>query len=457
MSCTDAALGWLLSLSATCTSSPFRSSSPVDNDFADWLQISPSSSPLQDVSLSARLNLPGSPGQLNYDYAFSGTVSQTAARESPGFPTSVDPTIFNQHHRMVSLDSTTTTLINTPSPRSLVFFSPSAVILPTKLTSPRRALSEASSPASRLIQDLQQSPFGGYYDPNASSLPLQVLSDVSPIVRADKFQEHLSANEKPNTRSKKKKRRTKQTRSTSFVEKLRSAPVLEEHPRDTSFGPPTNAQTMASAFGETSPLLSPCKLAAPLALWDQSVQLESASASLVDRSVSRMPAPLFISSPCLPSFLDGPLSPLTPLTTSSSPQLFEKVVLPAKRHVTDISTPVRRSKRSRRTLAAEASPASDETVEDAPMDHGTTNHPTFSSRTLPSVIELSSNFPLFYRRFPASSYYQPADTELVIYVSQLTVLADPRIARLAHFSISIIRVETTTHLAVFSISTPLVL
>src|ERR1700685_2557561 len=108
-SSTDAALAWLLSLPATCTSSPFRlpaDSSPPNytNSFTDWLQISPSnasptrltSSPLQDASFSSRVNYlqePNSEFFSRYDLGFlNQSCAQTGASTSDSTLSASDTT-----------------------------------------------------------------------------------------------------------------------------------------------------------------------------------------------------------------------------------------------------------------------------------------------------------------------------------------------------------------------------
>jgi len=122
----------------------------------------------------------------------------------------------------------------------------------------------------------------------------------------------------------------------------------------------------------------------------------------------------------------SPLTPLTPLPSfpESVPPL--KIILGLKRKPSvtiNPSTPVRRSKRPRRRSLALAFIDSPLTPEDADMQSSSPSPEyspagrqnlvsVFSNRTLLD-IEISDNFPLFYRRFPASSYYQTGDGEYI--------------------------------------------
>ncbi|KAF9565451.1 hypothetical protein CPC08DRAFT_659349 [Agrocybe pediades] len=107
----------------------------------------------------------------------------------------------------------------------------------------------------------------------------------------------------------------------------------------------------------------------------------------------------------------GMLSPLTPIPSSPDPSPL-KIIIKLKRPA-DPSTPVRRSKRSRNAIKFELSP---DVGEYSPSSSSSTQCASseseerstiYTSRTLPDSIEISENFPLFYRRFPISSFYQP--------------------------------------------------
>jgi hypothetical protein len=461
MSTTDDALAWLLSLSATCTNSP---TSP---DFTDWLHISPtnttpssyhfsSSPPLHDVSASSRINL-CSPNDLALNYRYDDFVDHFAsdgvagssdsersynaiAFDSGSIPTSVQP-MFNQHNRMLSLGSTSasTTLINTPSPRSLTGFPTAPGFAINSPFSPSNLF--GCSPATKFMQELQySSSFGAYYGLTASSEVAPSISDLSPVIRADKVQEYfMPEKEQPTPKAKKKKRRTKTQRPSLFEDQLRAsvstqvADVVarQEAPSATLQAAPTIIDTPLELpaplpLPSVPLLLSPCKLVLSpfiasetvtdllLSLWTfLSVGQDSEQTN-------------FLTPPCATLDLDA-LSPLTPLTQlSSSPESVPplKIILKLKRKPSvtiDPSTPVRRSKRPRQSVAVTLfdSPL---TPEDATATQRSSSPeyspaglqnlvPVFSNRTLPPDIEISENFPLFYRRFPASSYYQTGDTE----------------------------------------------
>ncbi|KIM37444.1 hypothetical protein M413DRAFT_423271 [Hebeloma cylindrosporum] len=461
MSTTDDALAWLLSLAATCTNSP------TPPDFTDWLHISPtnstpspyhhlssSSPPFQDVSASSRINLL-SPNELslNYRYDFvdhvaSDSDSGRSHHAAVGFdsdtiPTSVQPEMFNQHNRMLSLGSTSasTTLINTPSPRSVTGSSNAPGFAPMIKSPFSPSNLFGCSPATKLMQELQYSaPFGAYYDLTASSEVAPSISDLSPVIRANKVQEYLMP--EPTPKSKKKKKRTKAQRPSVFEDRLRASVSNAPHAGDAE--PRREAPRIFEAAQKTidtplelpapfplvSALLSPCKLvltdfAASEAVTDLRLPLEL---PLLGQDGSEQTN--FLTPPRATYDLDtlSPLTPLTPLLSSpesvppeSIPPL--KIILRLKRKpsvIVDPSTPVRRSKRPRRNVAfalvdSPLTPDDDAIMQPSSPEFSPAGQEdlvaVFSNRTLPAHVEISDNFPLFYRRFPASSYFQAGDAE----------------------------------------------
>ena len=350
MNSTDAALAWLLSVSSTCASSPFRQSSESPDPLAaDWLPGSSSPCPT---------------GNLNSDVFLS-----------------LDSTLVNSpSFAFVSDDC--------PLPSSSLFHSPS------------------------LTGVLTNSPFGNYlnlYDP----LPSLSFSDVSPVIRASRNQDDPPLLEKENQVPKKRKKVSKHRNVSSFLENLHSE------------APPA-IRLLASP---SRPL--PPQLSSDLTLLDHS----SASLPVLLSPVKlplAIPAPIFTTPP-RPSPFNPPLPPLSPLTPlssltdeepSQSQSLKIKIVLKRKHPDANPCTPVKRTKRPRRSHPLifypsspefdpspeprDASPASDDGLD---AFDGDDSHPVYSNRTLPTNIEVSSAFPLLYRRFPVSTYYQPPDAE----------------------------------------------
>jgi len=472
MSTTDDALAWLLSLSAACTNSP---TSP---DFTDWFHISPtnttpspyhlsSSPPFQDVSASSRINLL-SPNafSLNYRYDFadhftsdgigsssdSGRSYNAIGFDSGSIPTSVQQLdMFNQHNRMLSLGSSSasTTLINTPSPRSLTGFPavPPGFSIKSPFSPPNLF---ACSPGTKFMQELQySSSFGAYYDLTASSEVAPSISDLSPVIRADKVQEYLMPEkEQPTPKAKKKKRRTRTQKPSLFEDRLRAsvsthagdAVARQEAPAGVSLRLEAAPTIIDAPLEQPAPLpsvpllLSPCKLVLPNFVASETVidlplTLEFPTAGQEHSEQTNLSIP-----PRATYDLDtlSPLTPLTPLPSSpeSAPPL--KIILRLKRKpsvIIDPSTPIRRSKRPRRSVAVAFvdSPLSseNETMQSSsPLSSSPEYSPAgqqnlvsvFSNRTLPPNIEISDNFPLFYRRFPASSYFQIGDAEYIFFV-----------------------------------------
>ncbi|PPR04628.1 hypothetical protein CVT26_015007 [Gymnopilus dilepis] len=466
MSSTDAALSWLLSLDAACTSSPFPTS--ASPNFTDWLHISPTanspsteptslpasdnfSPPLKDITSSSRVNpLQTEVLRLNYfydvpDFFSSETRVNLAAldayaRYEDGLQTILSPASFNCHSRMLSLESTSATLIGTPSPRSLSFFSPSGTAVTQDSKSHQTSqVGAIASPATKLIQELQRTSFPSHILEFTSPSHLaDSLSDISPVIRSDKLQELDAAGQSGgpdvNAKKKKKRRRTKNiVQPTPVVERLRTAPPACERPHEPEVSaqplletapprPSTPLASLASAASTEPALLSPCHL---VPAWEsRSAQLSPPKQKLLGDSNEPIgvsaPAPASPFGPVHPLTPLSALSPLSPLTDlSSSPDITSpappplKITLRIKRKMPDIdsSTPPRPPKIARKRVVIESPLSSpSESVPHRSPSPQVTSQPDkkeFTTRKLPAGVDVSPNYPLFYRRFPVSSYYQP--------------------------------------------------
>ncbi|KJA22705.1 hypothetical protein HYPSUDRAFT_66920 [Hypholoma sublateritium FD-334 SS-4] len=459
MSTTNAALDWLLSLSATFTSSPIPNSDPPD--FTDWLQVSPttssptaatlaSSPPLQNITCSSRINLPQETQDLGLHYLYdlsgyfssdisatSGSQSGRSARDATFydglFPASVQPLMFSEHQRMASLASSTATLVNTPSPRPRPITAGSTGLLREDHSKSPFFPSAFYSPATKFIEDLQNASFG-YAD---MILPTQMTADISPVVRAAEMKERLLSDDRPIVSKSKAKRREKKARRHKHKEAPQS---FAQRLRDME---PRSHQPFASAMfaQKKSELLLPVEpsaMAPPASMLPENMLLSPCRLKIArPASVHRETTPQL---PILPAFMSDnpttegnpfstplharasvePLSPLTPLPSrySSPSQLPRlKIVLNLKRErpIEDEIPAVRRSKRPRRAVAIidSPSPSPSPTPQRSPsvMQESSPDPDderiAYATRTLPTTIEVSDNFSLFYRRFPASSYFQP--------------------------------------------------
>ena len=417
-------VAWSFSQTTTATSTSTAASSPSPNstppNFTDWLHMSPAPStmPFQDLSSSARINLGLQEPEhcLHHLYNISDFLGFN--KTPPASTCLSPPAIFNSHHRMLSLDSTTTTLIDSPCPGSLALSAPT---VPDQSQTPHvissSSTSSFASSTSKFIEDLQTSvyPFGNYFRDSAVPFASLPLEDISPVVRADTLRESLPGPDIPSSGLKKLNNRDRRNQASSFVQKLRSIRSPTKTPV------PSALDLLEESTSQR--LLSPCKL------------VPSSSNNLQNLSVDNKPAIDISTSPLSdvtgslagvpPSAEQDTFSPLTPLTPLlSSPDLLPpsppplKIVLKLKRKSIHEfpTTPPRRSKRSRQTLVemrlspiddqSSSSPLAESSPEFNPINLQSHRRPVYTNRKLPSTIEISANYPLFYRRFPASRYFQ---------------------------------------------------
>lgn len=142
--------------------------------------------------------------------------------------------------------------------------------------------------------------------------------------------------------------------------------------------------------------------------------LTYASSSISRRPIQ--PQARLLKAPLTPhrsSYTPLPISPLTPLTpsppTPPSPGscVMGTLSLPdpagRKRRLSMSESPTIRVKRTRYELR-EAGPLNGSTSDSQPSP---SIQSTFSTRLLPAHILVNTEFPLFYRRFPSSSYFCP--------------------------------------------------
>lgn len=477
MSTTNAALDWLLSLSATFTSSPIPNSDPPD--FTDWLQVSPttssptsaplaSSPPLQNITCSSRINLPQETQDLGLHYLYdlsgyfssdisatSGSQSGRSARDATFydgmFPASVQPLMFSEHQRMASLASSTATLVNTPSPRPRPITAGSAGLLREEHSRSPFFPSAFYSPATKFIEDLQNASFG-YAD---MILPTQMTADISPVVRAAEMKERLLSDDRPIAPKSKAKRKEKKIRRhkhkdgpLSFTQRLRDTDPRSNQPSASEMFAQENSELLlpvepsamapAATTLPENMLLSPCrlKIARPASVQRETTPQPPTLPAIILENPT-FEGNLF-STPLHARASVESLSPLTPLPSRySSPNQLPrlKIVLNFKRGrpIEDEIPAVRRSKRPRKAVVIvdspspspspipQRSPSVKQESSPAPED-GSIAHAT---RTLPTTIEVSDKFPLFYRRFPASSYFQPGNAAFVILLTLLYPFSYP--------------------------------
>jgi hypothetical protein len=438
---TNMPFSWSLSQTTSATSTSTTASTPSPNltppNFTDWLHISPppqSTMPFQDLSSSTRINLGLQEPENCLHYLYNNISDFLGFTKTPppasAIPVCLSPPAnFNPHHRMLSQDSTTTTF---NSPGSLALFAPAVEHQshsPQFLSSSSSTSLFASSTA-KFIEDLLQtsvSPFGNYFKGSVASLPSLPMEDISPVVRADTL---LAGHTKLSSGPKKLRNRKKRNQASSFVQKLRSLPSPGKKLVSSS-----SAQDLLEEAVVSQRLLSPCKLVPSTSnnLQKLSVDnrpvLDILTSPLPDVSGSFPVAPL----PCATKAsaepdIFSPLTPLTPLSSSPAlsrpPQPPLKIVIKLKRKSMDEfpTTPPRRSKRSRRTALVEmqlspitdrnsSSPLPELSPEFNPTDLQNHRQLVYTNRKLPSTIEISDKYPLFYRRFPVSRHYKIDDSE----------------------------------------------
>ncbi|KAJ7629357.1 hypothetical protein DFH06DRAFT_1225475 [Mycena polygramma] len=198
--------------------------------------------------------------------------------------------------------------------------------------------------------------------------------------------------------------------------RLFSSPALSFLDRLQASSSPSSAVPPRHGARVLPPLLSPCKLITRsrasakkenLSLAQLCAQFPADSSSPSASSpVSRRPFKVLPRiSPQRPANTLFPVSPLTPLTpspnksTAGTTKNSVPPTKPRKRRRSMSESPAPLAKRARYNLEAPPSPVAK-------------SEPVFSTRTFPSIdFVVSADFPLFYRRFPASSYFQTGEYE----------------------------------------------
>ncbi|KXN81051.1 hypothetical protein AN958_06173 [Leucoagaricus sp. SymC.cos] len=193
--------------------------------------------------------------------------------------------------------------------------------------------------------------------------------------------------------------------------------------------------------GNATPLQSPCRLqrtTSPridlqeyaLRLYvarcdgDNSVRVDEVQTQVPAENLAALKDPPRTPEPSCPT---SPLSPLTPLTPQSpSNSLGSPVALStflrrstralSQKRRLDVSshTPAMSPKRPRLSLRIPPrqnfAPEVEASISSSPTTSATVSVPVFTTRAFPPSIEISSLFPLFYRRYPISSYFQPPNS-----------------------------------------------
>lgn len=424
--------------------SPLDSTRSSHSDSTDRFYVSPhrpEPSPLQDTfypsSMSreaeACLHYLYDPQQFLDDFNLLDP-QQTRPMHFPSsdnriYPSSIPPATLNSHHFMLSLDSAATTLFNTPSPTTFGFLSPTLTVAqPQTIDGDMSSSSPLFSAFTYIQEDFSSSPFGCHFDLSLPSNLLYCESDISPVVRAPQAPAVLPHQQtpKPNAKSKnggKRSKRNKPDPTPTFMEKLRCAPDQSDVVPLTSL----RLESSSHLSLDVPSLQSPCKLNSLGVYQARSPREDAVDSEALSANDQPAQADGSLLNPITPLRLSDPtsLSPLTPLTPSSSLVSHISISLRPKRRLADASSPLVRRKRLRcRALqlpdsssessscgSSASSSSSSPTSSPTLSSSKSISNATFSMRILPVSIPIASKFSLFYRRFPASSYFQPLDAE----------------------------------------------
>ncbi|RDB22399.1 hypothetical protein Hypma_010504 [Hypsizygus marmoreus] len=285
----------------------------------------------------------------------------------------------------------------------------------------------------RPIDDLQSTPFGDIYQ---LSMPwISSDSYISPVVRASSFgtpskDDSKEAPERTNRRVSSARKK----KNTPFLERLRAT---VPSPASSSPDRPL-AEVLRMRVDALPPLLSPIKTSIPRNMDENATRYSEHIALQHDgHDYADVVTPERRTTDIMA------LSPLTPLTPGLPSVLPPRI--PAKKGpganrpkrklaYQDSFSPLPQLKKTRRGLRSSTlemySYKSSPDVLDTPTSSSVSapslpasplafTVPIFTTRTFPASrpIEISPDYPLFYRRFPVSSYFQATPSEYSIIAS----------------------------------------
>jgi len=240
-------------------------------------------------------------------------------------------------------------------------------------------------------------------------------SYISPVIRTSTFQ----TPEQP-TSSSLQETSTSKAKDSSFLDLIRATQPSTANPSPER--PLAKILRFSASSTNIPSLLSPCKLLTPPATKGKENHVISDFVSnSTDTHVT----------PTRPSLLGiANLSPLTPLTPASVGRSSDDIVPIAnkqtKRTFMDLESPspFSRMKRPCRMLRSSGLNPTDDDCNSQLMQRSvrvplvqspcpTNIKPTYSNRPIFTCgkIEISTDFPLFYRRFPTSSFFQTLPSE----------------------------------------------